>query len=97
MKTPFLVSRGKERPRAQLYAFSLRQPIPTIPLPLLPGDREPLIDLNSILHDLYSRARFDLRLDYSQEAVPPLAPCDAGWATELIRQAGWQDEFGKAS
>ena len=52
-----LVSRGKSRPRARLYVFGLRQPIPEIPIPLLPRDAEPTLDLNSVLHDLYDRAR----------------------------------------
>ena len=81
-----LVSRGLQRPRAQLHAFNLRQPIPTFRLPLLPGDDEPLVDLNTILHGLYERARFDLRLDYTQLPVPPLSDEDAAWARELIKE-----------
>ncbi|HEY4688869.1 MAG TPA: DUF4058 family protein [Anaerolineae bacterium] len=80
-----LVSRGSQRPRAQLHTFHLRQPIPTFPLPLLPADDEPVVDLNTILHALYERARFDLRLDYTQPPVPPLDDEDAAWARELIK------------
>ena len=83
----FLVSRGSQRPRAQQYAFNLRQPIPQFPLPLLPGDVEPLVDLGAILHSLYERARFDLRLDYTRPPVPPLSGPDADWARELLARA----------
>jgi hypothetical protein len=79
-----LVSRGRERPRAKLYAFGVRQPIPQFPLPLLPDDDEPEVDLNAILHALYERARFDLRLDYTQPPVPDLPGDDAAWARGLI-------------
>ncbi|MFZ0545972.1 MAG: DUF4058 family protein [Candidatus Promineifilaceae bacterium] len=79
-----LVSRGSERPRARLFAFNLRQPIPDFSIPLLPGDEEPTLKLGEVLHDLYQRARFDLRLDYSQSAVPPLSEEDAEWAENLI-------------
>ncbi len=79
-----LVSRGHQRPHAQLYVFNLRQPMPLFPLPLLPGDDEPPVDLNAILRALYERARFDLRLDYSQPPVPPLDDEDAAWAGELV-------------
>jgi hypothetical protein len=78
-----LISRGYERPRARLYFFGLRQPIPQFPLPLLPGETEPLVDLNTILHALYTRARYDLRVDYSQPPVPPLSPDDTAWAATL--------------
>lgn len=67
-----LVSRGDKRPHATLYAFNVHQPIPSFPLPLLPDDEEPLVELNTILQDMYTRARFDLRLDYSQPPIPPL-------------------------
>ncbi len=79
-----LVSRGSQRPRARLYAFNLRQPIPPFYVPLLPGDTEPEVDLGQILHALYQRARFDLRLDYTEPPVPPLSDEDALWASELL-------------
>jgi Protein of unknown function (DUF4058) len=60
-----LVSRGDCRPNATLYAFGLRPPIPPFSLPLKPGDQEPTIDLGEILHDLYDRAGYDLRLNYT--------------------------------
>jgi Protein of unknown function (DUF4058) len=80
-----LVSRGKSRPLARLYVFGLRQPIPPIPIPLLPRDAEPMLDLNSVLHDLYDRARFDLRLNYAAPAPPPsLAEEDVAWSREIV-------------
>jgi hypothetical protein len=80
-----LVSPGSERPRAQLHRFNVRDPIPSFGLPLLPGDREPEVDLNSILHGFYERAGFDLRLDYAQPPLPPLDKEDAEWAGERLR------------
>jgi hypothetical protein len=83
-----LVSRGAQRPRAALMAFTLRQPVPAFTLPLLHGDAEPEVTLNRILHDLYRRARFDLRLDYTQAPVPPLSEADTVWAQELMQVSG---------
>src|SRR5262249_3364460 len=84
-----LVSRGASRPRAWLYAFGVRQAIPAIPIPLLPRDPEPSLDLNTVLHALYERARFDLRLDYNKPPSPPLEEEDAAWARDIVsrRQA----------
>jgi hypothetical protein len=79
-----LVSRGATRPRAKLYAFGVRHPIPPIPIPLLPKDPEPSLDLGAVLHALYDRARFDLRLDYTKPPVPPLGEEDAAWAREIL-------------
>jgi hypothetical protein len=75
-----LISRGASRPKAKLYAFGMRQPIPVIPVPLLPRDPEPTLNLNTFLHALYDRARFELSLDYTKPAVPPLRDDDAAWA-----------------
>ncbi len=79
-----LVSRGATRPRAKLYAFGIRQPIPPIPIPLLPKDPEPSLDLSAVLHALYERARFDLRLDYTRPPVPPLDEESAAWARGIL-------------
>jgi hypothetical protein len=80
----FLVSRGVSRPRAKLYAFGVRQAIPSIPIPLLSKDPEPSLELNTVLHALYERARFDLRLDYTKPPVPPLQEEDAAWARAIV-------------
>jgi hypothetical protein len=79
-----LISRGRTRPRAKLYVFDVRQPIPRIPIPLLPKDPEPELDLGAVLHALYERARFDLVLDYTKPPSPLLKEQDATWARAII-------------
>jgi hypothetical protein len=46
----------------------------------LPG-MEPCLD--TLLHVFYTRARFDLRLDYRQPPKLPLTPDDSDWAATL--------------
>jgi hypothetical protein len=82
-----LVSRGESRPRATLYTFGVRDPVPPVPIPLLPDDPEPELDLGPVLHALYDRARYDLRLDYGTSPVPPLSEADAAWAAEILTSA----------
>ena len=43
-----------------------------------------IVDLNTLLHSLYDRARFDLQIDYSKPPVPPLNDADAEWAQSLL-------------
>jgi hypothetical protein len=77
--------RRKERPRkAHLYPFTLRQPVPTFPLPLLPGDQEPLVDLGALIHEVYDRARYKLVIDYRQPPTPALTQEDAAWVREYL-------------
>lgn len=83
-----LISAARTRPRAKFYAFTVRQPIPAFSLPLQPEDEEPLIDLNEILHALYDRAGYDLRINYRTEPLPPLNKDDVAWADSLLHDAG---------
>lgn len=71
-------------PLAEAGVIQVDVPIPDFPLPLLPGDDEPIVKLNAILHNLYDRARYDLRLDYNRPPVPPLGDEDADWANQLL-------------
>jgi hypothetical protein len=66
------------------YMLRVRDPLPTIPIPLQPTDPEPTLPLNQLLHDLYDRASYDLAIDYSQPPVPPLHDDDAAWAQHLL-------------
>jgi len=83
-----LVRAGWERPKARLYAFSVRQPIPDLPVPLRRGEKKALLSLGKLLSEIYDRARYDISIDYRQPPEPPLAPEDSAWADELLRAKG---------
>jgi hypothetical protein len=78
-----VVSRARQRPVAEVYTFTLRDPIPDCPVPLLPADPEPSLPLNQLLHELYDRAGYDLAIHYDQPPDPPLSPEDQAWAESL--------------
>ena len=81
------MSRVSDRPQAQLYGFSVQQPIPAIVIPLERGDVEPLLDLQRLLDEVYEQAGFDLTMtsgrsgtnDYSQVPIPGLSKEDQSW------------------
>lgn len=81
-----LISRSPRRPRAQVFAWRLRVPLPSIPVPLLPDDPEPFLPLNTILHDLIVRARYFRRLDYASPPSPSLSDDDAAWANSVLKE-----------
>jgi hypothetical protein len=83
-----LISRAEHRPRAVLLPFNVRHLIPNFRLPLQPGDDEPLVDLNHLLHLLYDRAGYDLRINYQGPPDPPLEEEEAMWADGLLHAAG---------
>ena len=80
-----LVSRAQERPQAAVYLFTIRDPIPDLPVPLQPDDAEPAVALNRLVHDVYERAGYDLTLDYQQAPPPPpLRAQDLQWMRQLL-------------
>lgn len=83
-----LVCRGDRRPYADLYAFNLQDIIPSFALPLRSGDREPIIDLQTLLNEVYDIYGYDLVVDYSQQPVPALSETDAAWADALLQENG---------
>jgi hypothetical protein len=85
-----VISRSDRRPRAELYAFGVQEPIPSFPLPLRVGDVEPRVDIQTLVQELYDRAGYDLAVDYHRESVPPLEGRDAVWADLLLREKGWR-------
>lgn len=67
-----------------VWPITIRQQLPVVPVPLLQPDPPALLDLKAALNIAYGDARYDLRIDYSQPAEPPLPAADATWAAELI-------------
>ena len=82
-----LISRWQDRPTATLLPFSIRQPIPHFNVPLQEGDEEPVLDIGRLLHDLYDRAGYDLRIDYTAEPDPPLTAEDKTWIKDRLKTA----------
>jgi hypothetical protein len=80
-----MVAKAGERPHCSVWPISVRQPLPTIPIPLLAPDPPVPLALDQALHTAYERARYDLRVDYRQPPVPPLAPEAAAWAEAVLR------------
>jgi len=74
-----IISRRYRRPRAEVYAWTLRDALPTIPIPLRKGDDDALLDLQSAFSTVYARARYDLSVQYDAELYPPPSEDDAEW------------------
>ena len=83
-----MVCKARERPRSSVWPINVRQPLPTIPIPLLPPDPPVPLDLGQALRTAYERARYDLRVDYRKPSVPPLSAADVAWMAALIGTPG---------
>ena len=83
-----LVSRSNSRPRADLYAFNLRDEIPKFPIPLKSEDVEMRVDLQSLLNTMYDDGCYVGKINYSREPLPVFSENDAVWADNLLREKG---------
>ena len=78
------VGRAEQRPKVGVYLARLREPLPTVPIPLRAPDPDVPLDLMAALHTVYDRAGY---VDYLYETrpAPPLHPEDAAWAEQIVR------------
>lgn len=79
-----MVSHADRRPSVQTYAWSLRQPLPEIRLPLL-GDEAILLDLQEVVEIVYEDAGYEYIIDRSVPLLPPVSDEDAAWIQTFIR------------
>jgi hypothetical protein len=79
-----LVSRSHERPDAELYDFALPETIPDFPVPLRSEDPEPVVHLQNLLNQIYTRARFDLVIDYRQNLQPVPSEAEIAWIATVV-------------
>lgn len=81
-----LISRAADRPKAEALLFNVQQPIPDVPIPLRPGEKEPLLPLNELLHRVYDAGGYDLMVDYSRPPEPLLDEPTAEWTARQLSE-----------
>jgi hypothetical protein len=88
-RTPYRVCirRGWDPTRPGIVGISLREPLPTIAVPLRESDAEVPLCLQTLIERCYENGRYD-DLDYTRPPEPPLDPDAAAWADALLREAG---------
>jgi len=81
-----LIAEVRRRPYALGFAWTIREPLPTIPIPLKEGDPEVMLDLQGIFTTVYDRAGYDYMLDYGREVEPPLSEEDKAWVRQVLER-----------
>ena len=84
-----MLLRGRTR-TADVWAWSLRDPLPILPVPLAGDDPDVTLDLHAALDATYDANRYE-RYIYPADGVaaldPPLSDADAAWAAALLAAA----------
>ncbi len=79
------VSRTERRPLSDVYSWSVRDSLPTIPIPLLSPDPDIPLDLAELFATVYHRGHYERSIDYQAPLILPLAAADRTWAEERAR------------
>ncbi len=78
-----LVSRAQARPDAGVWPLRLRDPLPTVPVPLRSPHADARLDLQQILHRIYDAAGYEDYI-YLGQPQPQLNAEDAAWARQFL-------------
>jgi hypothetical protein len=84
-----ILSRAERRPVAEVWPLRLQEPLPLLPVPLLPPDPDVPLDLGRALATIYERSGYDLRIDYTQRPpAPALSAEESAWLEAHLQSAG---------
>ena len=78
-----MVSRKAQRPNIEVWPIKLRDPLPTLPIPLRGGFPDAKVDMQALLNRVYDAAGYE---DYIYETPPepPLADDETTWAQSIL-------------
>ncbi len=79
-----LVSRADRRPMCDVFAWTIRRPVPTIDVPLKGDDPALRLDLQAVWASTFERGRYGPILDYTADPPVFLRAEDRAWARELL-------------
>jgi hypothetical protein len=82
------VRRGWQPLSVEIYRASLREPLPTIKIPLRQSDSDVLLDLQALIEQAYRNGSYEEDIDYHEDPEPPLGKSDARWAHALLVNKG---------
>lgn len=81
-----IVARAERRPEAEVYAWSVRHPLPVLPIPLRQPDPDVALNLTDVVNTTYDRGRYRriARYGVALPANYPIAAADRVWAESLV-------------
>jgi hypothetical protein len=76
-----------DEPDYFVYPISMTQRLPQIGIPLLPGDQDVPLDLQTVFDRAYEDGPYSREIEYGKDRiVPRLKPQQAAWAADLFKQ-----------
>jgi len=82
-----LISRTERRPKSDVYAWSLRDKLPPIPIPLLPGTPDVFVNMTAAFAAAYELGGYGAYIDYSKPVAAPIPEIHRQWVADLAKTA----------
>lgn len=82
------LSRVEQRPKLNAWPIAINQSLPTVLVPLGPGDPDVELNLQQAWETIYDLFSYDRLVDHSRDPAVPLSPEQAAWARECLKRAG---------
>jgi hypothetical protein len=83
----YLLCRGDQRWDCQVYSWTLRQALPTLPVPLRHPDPDVQVNLGAVFATAYERGKFFRRIKYQGPMPPFLSEGDRNWSASLVQKS----------
>jgi hypothetical protein len=80
-----LLSRVEDRPETEVWPVALDQPLPPVPVPLLPKDPDVVLDLQHVFASIYEEGRYRSLIDYTLRPEIPLPREAMAWLKKRVK------------
>jgi hypothetical protein len=78
------ICRTERLPKVDVYAWTLGDGLPAIPVPLVCGEADVPLDLQEAFTKTYDRSGYDYALDYRRPVEPPLDASVSEWVRTIL-------------
>ncbi len=85
------VSRAQRRPHSEVYAWTVRAPLPVIPIPLSKPDPDVMIELAAVFTTAYDRGRYGRLVDYGSTPSVLRSHASRAWAEKTAPSRSYVD------
>ena len=83
--SPYRITVTRANDRVDVWTLQMQDPLPTIPIPLLPPDPEIPLKLSDAIAQVYEEADYDLTINYTRQPPPPaLTEAERHWLKTTI-------------
>ncbi len=78
------VHKAPRRSRVEVYEWTIKDSLPTFPVPLADNDPDVPLNLQQAFDEVFEEAGYDIELPYGKPLQPPTRKSDSTWLRSLL-------------